>query len=73
MMQQIRLILTKHGGLLHVLPLAHCRPEIFFAGQVGGAIMRHSYLCVCLWDPSFMLQSYGVGWLGWVGWLPMRF
>ena len=36
-------VLTEHGGLLHVLPLAvHLR--FFFAGQVGGTILRCSYL-----------------------------
>ena len=34
-------VLTEHGGLLHVLPLAvHLN---FFAGQVGGAILNLSY------------------------------
>ena len=34
-------VLTEHGGLLDVLPLAvHL---IFFAGQVGGTILRCSY------------------------------
>ena len=34
-------VLTEHVGLLHVLPLAvHLR--FFFAGQVGGTIVRHS-------------------------------
>ena len=34
-------VLTEHGGLLHVLPLAvHLS---FFAGQVGGTILRHYY------------------------------
>ena len=34
-------VLTEHGGLLHVLPVAvHL---IFFAGQVGGTILNLSY------------------------------
>ena len=34
-------VLTEHGGLLHVLPLAvHLS---FFAGQVGGTILNLSY------------------------------
>ena len=34
-------VLTEHGGLLHVLPLAvHLG---FFAGQVGGTILNLSY------------------------------
>ena len=46
MMQQVRLItdnvLTEHGGLVHVLPLAvHLR--FIFAGQVGGNILNLSY------------------------------
>ena len=34
-------VLSEHGGLLHVLPLAvHLR---FFAGQVVGTILKCSY------------------------------
>ena len=35
-------VLTEHGGLLHVLPLAvHLR--FYFAGQVGGNILNLLY------------------------------
>ena len=54
-------ILTEHGGLLPVLPLAvHL---IFFLTDKEGGPFRVSFtLCVLLWNPSFMLKSYG----GWV-------
>ena len=35
-------VLTEHGGLLHVLPLAVLL-RFFFAGQVGGTILNLSY------------------------------
>ena len=51
-----------NGGLLHVLPVAVCMS--FFAGQVGGTTLNLSYSLSFLWDPSFMLKSYRVGWGG---------
>ena len=39
---KINEVLTEHGGLLHVLPLAVLL-RFFFAGQVGETILNLSY------------------------------
>ena len=44
-------VLTEHGGLLHVLPLAVCLS--FFCGQVGGTILNLSYYLTFFVGPLF--------------------
>ena len=44
-------VLTEHGGLIHVLPLAvHL---IFFYGQVGGTLLNLSYSLTFYVGPFF--------------------
>ena len=51
-------VLTEHGGLLHVLPLAvHLR---FFAGQVGGTTLNLSYYLRFIVGPLLHALKLGV-------------
>ena len=53
---------VEDSGLLQVLPLTvH---QNFFDRQVGGTILNFFTFRTFLWDPSFMLKSYGGGWVG---------
>ena len=56
-------VLTEHGGLLHVLPLA-VHPEFFLLDKLGGPLWTFLPLWGLKWNPSFMLKSFGV--VGWV-------
>ena len=48
-------VLTEHGGLLHVLPVA-VHLNFIFTRIVGGTILKLYYSLSFLWDPSFMLM-----------------
>ena len=61
-------VLTEHGGLLYVHPLAvHLR--FFFwtsRGDHSEPFLLFEFLC---WTPPSCLKVMGLGWWGWAGWL----